>query len=347
MTQSTTIDTNAMRGAIVDAMRAAFPAASPDVAPFYVQMQYHLGWLDEHGQPAHADNGKLLRPLLVLLSNRALGGTDQQALPLAAGIQLIHDFSLIHDDIEDRSATRRGRRTVWNIWGLEHGINTGDGMFALAHRAVHGLSDHGVPAERVVGILRRWEDTILRICEGQYLDMEGEGSLNVTEDQYLRMIGGKTAALAAASAGLGAQVATDDLEQIDALWQFGQALGMAFQMQDDVLDIWGDPQQTGKARANDLLQRKMSLPVIHSLQHSNAADRAQFVAIYEQPARDDGDIDTLLEILKQTESRAYVEQLVQHEYGRAVHALEAVEPADTAALDALHALARTLLDRER
>lgn len=347
MIQSTAIDTNAMRGAIVDAMRAAFPAASHDIAPFYAQMQYHLGWLDEQGQPTHADNGKLLRPLLVLLSNRALGGMDEQALPLAAGVQLLHDFSLIHDDIEDHSATRRGRRTVWNIWGLEHGINTGDGMFALAHRAVHGLSDRGVPAERIVGILRRFEDTILRICEGQYLDMQAEGSMDVMEDQYLRMIGGKTAALAAASAGLGAQVATDDPEQIDAMWQFGASLGMAFQMQDDVLDIWGDPQQTGKARANDLLQRKMSLPVIHGLQHAHAADRAQFIAIYEQPARDDGAIDTLLEILARTESRTYVEQLAQQEYGRAVHALESVEPADTAALHALQALAHTLLGRER
>ncbi len=347
MIQSTTIDINAMRGAIVDAMREAFPPASGDVAPFYAQMQYHLGWLDEHGQPDHADSGKLLRPLLVLLSNRALGGTDEQALPLAAGIQLIHDFSLIHDDIEDHSVQRRGRRTLWNIWGLEHGINTGDGMFALAHRAVHGLSDRGVPAERVVGILRRFEDTILRICEGQYLDMQAEGSLDVTEEQYLRMIGGKTAALAAASVGLGAQVATDDRDQIDAMWQFGEALGIAFQMQDDLLDIWGDPAQTGKARANDLVQRKMSLPVIHGLAHAIPDDRAQFIAIYEQEHRDNRDIDTLLAILARTESQAYVEQLANDAYARAVHTLEQIEPVHASALQALSGMAHDLLGRRR
>ncbi len=347
MTQPTTIDLNTMRRAIANAMRAAFPIRSPDVEPFYAQMQYHLGWLDEQLQPAQADNGKLLRPLLVLLSNRALGGTDEQALPLAAGIQLLHDFSLVHDDIEDHSVQRRGRRTLWNIWGLEHGINTGDGMFALAHCAVHGLSDRGVPAERVVRILRRFEDTILRICEGQYLDMQFEGSLDVTEDQYLRMIGGKTAALAAASVGLGAQVPTDNQEQIDAMWQFGEAVGMAFQMQDDVLDIWGDPTQTGKARANDLVQRKMSLPVIHGLTHATPDDRTQFVAIYEQAHRNDDDIDALLAILARTESRAYVEQLANREYARAVHTLEQVEPVHTSALQALSDLAHDLLGRQR
>lgn len=336
-----------MRRAIVDAMRAAFPTSGSHIAPFYAQMQYHLGWLDEQLQPAQADNGKLLRPLLVLLSNRALGGTDEQALPLAAGIQLLHDFSLIHDDIEDHSVTRRGRRTVWDIWGLEHGINAGDGMFALAHRAVHGLSDRGVPAQRVVGILRRFEDTILRICEGQYLDMQAEGSLDVTEDRYLRMVGGKTAALAAASVGLGAQVATNDQYQIDVMWQFGEALGIAFQMQDDLLDIWGDPEQTGKARANDLVQRKMSLPVIHGLTHATPDDRAQFIAIYQQPQRDDTDIDTLLEILARTESRAYVEQLASDEYARAMHTLKQVEPVDVSATQALSSMAHDLLGRNR
>lgn len=338
---------NTLRHRIVDAMRAAFPYVEADVAPFYAQMQYHLGWLDEQLQSTQADSGKLLRPLLVLLGNRALSGTDEQALPLAAGIQLLHDFSLIHDDIEDHSTTRRGRRTLWDIWGMEHGINAGDGMFALAHRAVYQLSDRGVPAGRVIGILRRWEDTILRICEGQFLDISFEGSMAVTEAQYLRMIGGKTAALAAASVGLGAQVATDDPHQIAAMWQFGEALGMAFQMQDDLLDIWGDPQQTGKARANDLVQRKMSLPVIHGLTHANADDRAAFVAIYERPHHDDGDIDTLLRILARTKSQAYVEQLANEEYARAVHTLEQVEPADTNALHALQQMAHDLLGRQR
>src|SRR3712207_3951929 len=188
------------------AMRAAFPPHHERVQGYYAMMQYHLGWLDEHLQPAITDGGKFVRPMLVVLANRSLGGHDEQALPLAAGIQLLHDFSLVHDDIEDDSATRRGRPTLWKRWGLAHGINAGDGMLSLAHRAVHQLSDAGVPPQRVLHILGEFEETILRICQGQYLDLAAEGSLDVTEEQYLQMIRGKTAALIAASAGLGGRV---------------------------------------------------------------------------------------------------------------------------------------------
>jgi geranylgeranyl diphosphate synthase, type I len=327
-------------------MRAAFPDAEPDLAPYYGMMQYHLGWLDEQLQPANASSGKLIRPVLVLLANRVFGGSDEQALPLAAGIQLLHDFSLIHDDIEDNSATRRGRRTTWNIWGLAHGINAGDGMFALAHRAVYGLSDAGVAADRVLRIARDFENTILRICEGQYLDMSAEGQMDVSEDRYLRMIRGKTAKLAAASAGLGAQVATDDRDAIEALWQFGEALGMAFQMQDDLLDIWGAPEHTGKPFAADLVQRKMSLPVIYGLAHAPEPDREQFQSLYRKPdPLTRPDLDTLLAILDRTEAQTYVEHLARDEYDRAMGALDRVSPAAPAALDDLRALAQSLLNR--
>jgi geranylgeranyl diphosphate synthase, type I len=330
---------------IIAAMRAAFPQVDPAVAPFYAMMQYHLGWLDERFQPDSARSGKLLRPLLVLLAHRVFGGRDEQALPLAAGIQLLHDFSLIHDDIEDNSPTRRGRTTLWRIWGVPQAINAGDGMFALAHRSLHRLTDTGVPAARVLRILRDFEETILRICEGQYLDIAAEGQMDITEERYLQMIRGKTAMLAAASAGLGAQVATDDEAQIAAMWQFGEALGMAFQMQDDLLDIWGAPEATGKPFAADLVQRKMSLPVIHGLAHVDESDRRRFESLYRQPEVTHDDLQTLLQILDRAGSRAYVEALVRAEYDRAMASLDLITPVDSRALDELRALADSLLDR--
>ncbi|MBC8078080.1 MAG: polyprenyl synthetase family protein, partial [Chloroflexales bacterium] len=130
---------------IQDAMRAAFPAAEERVARFYTMQHYQLGWRDADGSAASHDAGKLLRPQLALLACQAVGGNPAQALPLAAGIQLIHDFSLIHDDIEDNSDTRRGRTTVWKQWGLAQGINAGDGMFVVAHLSLHRMADTGVP----------------------------------------------------------------------------------------------------------------------------------------------------------------------------------------------------------
>ncbi|HEX6288567.1 MAG TPA: polyprenyl synthetase family protein, partial [Herpetosiphonaceae bacterium] len=273
------------------------------------------------------------------------GGQDEQALPIAAGVQLIHDFSLIHDDIEDNSPVRRGRKTAWTIWGVPQSINTGDGMFALAHVSIHRLSDAGVAPQRVLRILRDFEQMILHICEGQYLDMSAEGQMDVSVERYIHMIRRKTAMLAAAATALGARVATDDEAQIAALWEFGEALGLAFQMRDDLLDIWGDPQVTGKPYAADLVQRKMSLPVIHGLAQASPADREQFVTLYRQPALSRSDLESLLAILGRTGSRGYVEELARAECDRATRALDCVEPVDRAALDELRALAEQLLGR--
>jgi geranylgeranyl diphosphate synthase type I len=220
-------------------------------------------------------------------------------------------------------------------------------MFALAHRAVYSLSDVGVPAERVLRVLRDFEETILRICEGQYLDMSAEGRMDVAEQQYLRMIRGKTAALIGASASLGARIATDDEAQVATMWEFGEALGLAFQMEDDLLDIWGDPAQTGKPFAADLVQRKMSLPVIHGLAQASAADREQFEALYCQDEREQHDLQALLSILDRTQSRSYVQQLAREQSSRAMAALDRVVPVDQAAFDEVATLAQSLLGRAR
>lgn len=329
------------------AMQAAIPQpASSEAAEFYQMMEYHLGWRDEQLAPATANTGKLIRPLLAILACRTLGGGDAHALPLAAALQLIHDFSLIHDDIEDHSSQRRGRTTLWTLWGLEIGINTGDGMFAVAHRALYGLADAGVAPTTVLAVLRAFEDTILRICEGQHLDMTGEGRFDISEERYLQMIRCKTAALIEAATGLGARLATGDAAQVAAMSTFGDALGMAFQMQDDLLDIWGDPKLTGKPLAADLLQRKMSLPMVHAYQHAGP-DRTIIERIYRQEQVEPADIAELLALLERTGSRAHVAALANHEHERALAALARVRPIDTAALQALHDLAESLLNRAR
>ncbi len=328
-------------------MRAVFPVVEGRLHRFYAMQEYHLGWRNEDLTPAEADPGKLIRPQLVLLACAAAGGDPQQALPLAAGIQLLHDFSLIHDDIEDDSALRRGRRTLWNIWGLAHGINAGDAMFVLAHLAIHRLAEADLPAERVLAILRRFDEVILRICEGQYLDLSFEGDLSITPEDYLAMIGGKTAALIAGAAELGARAAGAPDTTVAALADFGRALGLGFQIEDDILGIWGAPEQTGKPFAADLYRRKVSLPVVHALTHS--PDRARLVELYRQPALDDAAVAEVLAILDAVGSRAYCAAIANDHHQAAFAALEVVQPPTAtaaAARDRLRALTQSLIGRQ-
>jgi geranylgeranyl diphosphate synthase type I len=331
------------RISIQAAMRATFPAVEARVERFYAMQQYQLGWRDQQLGPVNVDPGKLLRPQLTLLACRAAGGDPRQALPLAAGIQLVHDFSLIHDDIEDNSDTRRGRPTVWKLWGLAQGINAGDGMFVIAHLALHRLSEAGVPAEVALEVLRRFDQTILTICEGQFLDLSFEGDLRISEADYLDMIGRKTAALAAAATGLGAIVGGADLATSQALFDFGQNLGLAFQVQDDVLGIWGDPAATGKPAAADLYRRKLSLPVIHALR--TGAQSATLARLYSQDTISDADAAQLLEILAEAGARGYTEGVAAFYHQQALAALNSAH-GDTAALADLRTLAEQLVGRQ-
>jgi geranylgeranyl diphosphate synthase type I len=330
------------RTAIQSAMRAAFPDAEQRVVDFYRMQEYHLGWRDEHFEPSEADPGKLLRPAFVLLGCRAAGGDPRTALPLAAGVQLIHDFSLIHDDIEDDSETRRGRTTLWKLWGLAQGINAGDGMFVIAHLSIHRLADAGVPAEVIVEILRRFDQTILTICEGQYLDLSYEGRLTIDEADYLAMISRKTAALVAAACGLGAILGGADAALAKELFDFGQHLGLAFQVQDDILGIWGDPEITGKPFAADLYRRKLSLPVIHALRHAD--QREQLAELYRAPSADDSTVRQALDILDQAGSRGYTEGVAAHHHQQALAALAGAQ-GHAGPMGELRAIADGLLGR--
>jgi geranylgeranyl diphosphate synthase, type I len=334
--------------AIQAAMRAAFPAAEARVATFYQLQEYHLGWRDTQLQPAESDPGKLMRPRLVLLACQAAGGDPAQALPLAAGVQLLHDFTLIHDDIEDNSDTRRGRPTLWSLWGLAQGINAGDGMFVLAHLAIHRLSEVGVPPERALAVLRRFDEVILQVCEGQYLDLSFEGNLAITPADYLAMIGRKTAALVAGSCELGALVGGASAADAAALGRFGVSVGLAFQIEDDILGIWGAPEVTGKPRAADLYRRKLSLPVVHALVH--APDGAELARLYTEGHMDDAAVERALTILDSAEARDYCASVASEHHQAAFEAIDGLDTTGDARAEAarvqLRALAESLIGRQ-
>lgn len=330
------------------AMRAAFPAAEPSVARFYGMQEYHLGWRDTDLLASSADPGKLIRPQLALLACSAVGGDSNQALPLAASIQLAHDFTLLHDDIQDNSDLRRGRATVWRQWGISQAINAGDGMLLVAQLALHQLADAGVAPAVVLDVARRFNQTMLEVCEGQFLDMSFEGRLDLDEDAYLAMIGRKTAALLAGATSLGAIVGGAEPGAVQALADFGRNLGLSFQIQDDVLGIWGQPEVTGKPDAADLRQRKVSLPIIRAL-HDNAADVLR--QIYSKPALDEQDVHRALEALAGTSTRRSSEELAAHYHQQALAALDRLDPPTgpdaSAALEQLHTITASLLGRQK
>lgn len=317
------------------------------LANYYGMFQFHLGWVDEEIKPIHASTGKHLRPLLCLLSCQALDGDLGQALPAACAIELVHNFSLVHDDIQDGSLTRRGRRTVWNIWGMNHGINVGDGLFTLAHLALHRLAARGVSPQRQQAISLALDRACLALCEGQYFDMAFEGRLDVDLDQYVGMIRLKTAALIAAATQIGAIVATESAHTIGQCYQFGEHLGLAFQIQDDILGTWGDEQATGKSAASDIRDRKNTFPVVYALAQSQDRQAArQLSELYTRPAPlDTAAIEAVLDILRTVNAHQQAEEMARHYYRLSLHNLDETG-LDRAAQASLRQLASSLLGRQ-
>ena len=265
--------------------------------PPYTPMRYHFGWEDESGRSIEARKGKLLRPALCLLACEALGGAWQEALPAAAALELLHNFTLIHDDVEDASEQRHGRRTIWSVWGEAQAINTGDGMFALAYATLLRLSALGHDSDRVLKAVQMLDTATLLLCEGQHRDLASTNAHRLSTQGYLDMIEGKTAALLATSCGLGAMLGGATDEDIDAISDFGRCTGLAFQIQDDVLGIWGDAAETGKPASDDLIAGKQSYPVVFALEHSDGSQRDDLGELLAQETRDENDVAAARTIL--------------------------------------------------
>ena len=322
-------------------MRAVLAGSEEATTAHYGMMQYHMGWVDANFAPSVLNAGKRLRPILCLLACAEVGGQTSSALPAAAAIEILHNFSLVHDDIEDGDEARRHRATVWKLWGVPLAINVGDGMFALAFAAMQRLSTCGVPPPAVLAALDVFTRTTIALTEGQYLDMSFEQRTDVSVDEYLRMIGGKTAALVGASVAIGAYIGGAGPEQAKYLQRFGQEIGLAFQIQDDVLGIWGDPGVTGKAAGNDVLRKKKSLPMLHTLNHPSAG--AEFATLLTGDV-DAGKLPAALALLDAADARAFAVSAAEAHYAAGMAALEQAL-GQKAASSQLRAVAEWLLQR--
>jgi geranylgeranyl diphosphate synthase, type I len=299
-------------------MRAAV-GTSP--SGLYAWMRYHLGWEDQAGNAVVASPGKMMRPVGALLATELLGGEVAQALPAAAAIELVHNFSLLHDDVEDASEFRRGRKNLWTFAGVAQAINTGDGMFVVARLAEYRMAAAGVPSDRAIAVMREIDHACMRLVEGQFLDISFETRQDVTLDEYLEMAGGKTAAMFAAPFAVGAVIAGAPASAIEGLREYGRHVGLAFQMVDDILGIWGDPAVTGKPVGDDLLSRKMTYPVISALNADDEAGRSLRDAYATPPGAGDR-IDSMARWIEATGARAATEAMAREEQRLAMAAAE-------------------------
>lgn len=302
----------------------------------YHMLAYHLGWEGEGA--GDESSGKRIRPVLVLLTCESAGGDWQKALPAAAAVELVHNFSLIHDDIEDNSPLRRGRPTLWNRWGIAQAINAGDTMFTLAYLAIHRLekTTNGTIALKAQRILH---DTALHLTQGQYLDLLYEQIEDLSLQAYWPMVRGKTAALLSACSQLGALVADVPEEPQQNYGEFATALGLAFQVQDDLLGIWGDVALTGKSTESDLLSGKKSLPILYAI-HQNGA----FAQRWAQGPISPSEVPELANLLEQEGARSYTQKTANQLTQQSLDALERANPQGEAG-EALVELAHKLLDR--
>jgi geranylgeranyl diphosphate synthase type I len=308
-------------------------AEEAGLAEMQHMLRFHLGW--EGPGAGDKATGKRIRPLLVLLSCEAAGGAWQAALPAAAAVELLHNFSLIHDDIQDNSRTRRGRPTLWAQWGVAQAINAGDALFALAHVALEDLEDAVYP--QAAKLLPR---VSLELTQGQYLDLAYEDKPDLDASAYWPMVRGKTAVLLSACTRLGALVAGARDAQLNEYAHFGEKLGLAFQVYDDLLGIWGDEALTGKSAHSDLVSGKKSLPVLYALGRSE-----EFARRWNNGKIAAEEVADLAALLEAAGARQYVEGEARRLTKEALEALERAQPAAEATA-ALRELAEELVTRE-
>ncbi|WP_312866506.1 family 2 encapsulin nanocompartment cargo protein polyprenyl transferase [Streptomyces boluensis] len=288
-------------------------------------VRYHFGWEDEDGRPAAGRGGKAIRPGLVLAAARALGGSSATAVKAAAAVEMTHNFTLLHDDIIDRDRTRRHRPTAWTVFGEADAILAGDALQALALRV---LADDPHPASPYAAA--RLAACVVELCEGQHIDtaLESRACDEVDLDECLAMAEAKTGALLGCACALGALYAGAGRDEVEAMDAFGREAGLAFQLIDDVIGIWGDPGRTGKPAGADLLARKKSLPVVAALTSGTAAGE-ELAALY--PVLGPGDVERAADAVDRAGGRDWAQAHAADRMARAVHQLARAVPDPDAA----------------
>ncbi|WP_327295301.1 MULTISPECIES: family 2 encapsulin nanocompartment cargo protein polyprenyl transferase [unclassified Streptomyces] len=300
---------------------------------------YHFGWEQSDGSPATGQAGKAIRPALVLAAVQALNGDIRQAVPAATAVELVHNFTLLHDDVIDRDATRRHRATAWTVFGIPDAVIAGDAMQALAVRL---LAEDPHPAAKAA--TGRLTACVIELCAGQQADCAFEARSEVTLDECLIMAEAKTGALLGCACAMGALYAGAGPEAAAAMDAFGREAGLAFQLIDDLIGIWGEPSHTGKPAGADLAAHKKSLPVVAAL-NSGTGAAAELAELYGGPLDADG-IRRAADAVDRAGGRDWAQVEAADRMARAVGHLSRAVP-DLAAAGGLLSLAEYVTRRSR
>lgn len=280
--------------------------------------------------------GKRVRPFLVIQSCRAVGGDEESVLPAAVAVELIHNFTLIHDDIMDQDDLRRGAPTVHVLWGLPTAILAGDLLFSKAFEALFMCSSYpNISFERLVEAGRRLASAVSTIAEGQALDMSLSGKLKevlVGEDDYFEMIYKKTAALFKVSCEVGGILGGADSNELNALSKYGEHIGIAFQMKDDILGIMGDEKVLGKPIGSDLREGKCTLILIHALKNASDRQRKTIMDVYGKENISRDEINLVIDVLRDLGSIEYVESIAREQVSLAKKSLEILGSSEAKSL---------------
>jgi geranylgeranyl diphosphate synthase, type I len=325
------------REPVQQALRAAVAGIEDDRMRLIAS--YQLGWCDRDGNPVPFSGGKGLRPTLAVVSAQAGGGTIDDGLAAAAAVELVHNFSLLHDDVMDRDLERHHRPTGWAVFGEGQAILAGNAMLT---RALEVLADDGERGRRALPTMLA---ATQRLISGQSDDLHFEGATAITVEDVLNMEAGKTAALLACSASIGALAAGAPADTVSALRGFGHQLGMAFQVVDDILGITGDPAVTGKSASSDVRAGKRSVPVVAALDAGTDASRRLADLLAGGPPSTDEDVALATKLIEEAGGIDWAAREADAHLDRALGHLEVLAAPQDAVAD-LVALARYVVDRD-
>ncbi|MDE2836866.1 MAG: polyprenyl synthetase family protein [Chloroflexota bacterium] len=294
--------------------------AGGELAPM---LRYHMGWETLEGTPTRG-GGKALRPILCLAACEMSGGDWRDALPAASALELIHNFSLAHDDIQDGDETRRGTPTLWRIWGVPTALTAGNAMRVIADRTAGALTAQGATSDVARATVAELTRRYMEMIEGQYLDLSFETAEQVSVNDYLDMIGRKTGALLESAMHMGALVATGDHATAQGFGECGMRMGVAFQVRDDYLGVWGDPAFTGKPVGADIRRKKKSLPAVYLFESTPPEERSWLEETYRAEEIDGERLEGVMAMLERLGGDTYVQRIAEEQARLAVAAVEAL-----------------------